>query len=701
MSTPHNRREFIRRAALGAAGASLGAGVLGRFAGTSHAQTTRPNVLFILTDDQRFDAMSCVGNPPWLRTPNMDRIRNEGALFSNAFVTISLCSPSRASFLTGCYAHTHNVRTNEANDPDPALATFPMVLRQAGYRTGFIGKWHMAPKASPRPGFDYWLSFRGQGEYNNPSLNENGRDFQAEGYMTDLLTEYALSFLGARSEQPFCLILSHKAVHGPFTPAERHRELYAGETFPEPPNARDDFADKPEWIRAGMVRGIRREAMAENADKPVPHRIPPTDWNPRVEGRLNYYRSLAAVDEGIGRVLDLLAQQGRLDNTVVVFAGDNGYFHGEHRRGDKRLMYEESLRIPFTMRYPALVQPGTTIDEMVLSIDLAPTLEELAGARVPDSVQGESFARLLRGQRGNWRSSFLYEYFQEGWLPGIPTMFGVRTERWKYITYPKINDIDEMYDLETDPHELTNLAENPAYADKKQELKAELERLLKETDYQEAPRPKVNKAGSVVLDFDFTQDAGDRVADRSGKGNHGTARGTQVVDADGRKARKFTGTDSISVDRSESLNPAGGPHSVEAWVKAEKDTGVILARGGQTNGYALFLRDGRPGFFLRIAGEAIVVRGTNQIGADWAHLLAVITNDAFAKLYVNGEEAGSVELDRFIPADPNEGLEVGMDRATLVGDYGADNGFTGLIRRVRVWDGHLTPEKAHACAAEG
>lgn len=686
MPDRHDRREFLRRTALGAAGVALGASLPDR----THARDTpRPNVLFILTDDQRYDAMSCIGYPEWLRTPHMDRIRHEGALFANAFVTTSLCSPSRASFLTGCYAHTHNVRTNEANDPDPTLPTFPQVFQGAGYETGYIGKWHMAPGADPRPGFDYWLSFRGQGDYIDPALNENGDDFRAEGYMTDLLTDYALGFLRRPRGGPFCLYLSHKAVHGPFTPAERHRDQYPDAEIPRPVSFDDTFRDKPEWMRAGFVRGARAEQWRRNRDLPVPPELAPAQWDPRARGRIDYYRSLSAVDEGIGRIMQALADMGALDNTIIVFAGDNGYFHGEHRRGDKRLMYEESLRIPLLVRYPAMVRAGSTVEQMVLNIDLAPTLLDLAGLEAPGTVQGRSARPLLAGEDVVWRSSFLYEYFQESWLPGIPTMFGVRTERHKLITYPEIDDLDELYDLQADPHEMTNLAVAPAHDRLKDQLHAELRRLLEETGYREAPRPRAEAPLELVLAFDFSADDGNRAVDGSGHGNHGAIHGAEAAGGREGNARRFRGTDFINVPRSESLACAGKPLTVEAWVKPEAPDGVILARGGQSHGYALYLTGGRPCFGVRLAGGIETACGDTPLGEDWAHLVGVLTGDAVLRLYVNGRLEASHPLPRFIVQDPNEEMQIGMDQATLVGDYDGENGFVGLIDEVCIYSGEL------------
>ena len=425
-----------------------------------------PNIVFILTDDQRFDALGCL-NHPFLRTPNLDRIRREGALFANAFVTTALCAPSRASFLTGTYAHRHGVTDNTGKELDPEKTpTFPQLMR-GRYETAYIGKWHQAPRSDPRKGFDYWLSFKGQGVYTDPLLNENGREFKASGYMTDLLTEHALGFLQRKRDKPFCLYLAHKAIHEPFTPAERHKDLYRGVEVAEPPNYKDDLSSKPAWQR-------RRKD-----DPVVPPSRPAPPWNPHRPDRfMDYYRAISAVDEGVGRIYQQLEKMGALENTIIAFAGDNGYFKGEHNgRGDKRLMYEESIRIPFLMRYPGKIPAGSTIPQMALNIDLAQTLLEFAGVPAHRGMQGRSLCPLFGGNSMGWRTSWLYEYWVD-LNPLLPRMTGVRTDSMKYVRYPDIDDIDEMYDLKTDPGELRNIALDPARAGEKKQLQAELARLL-------------------------------------------------------------------------------------------------------------------------------------------------------------------------------------------------------------------------------
>jgi len=447
------RRQFITRA--GAAALALPFFEVGKL----YAAEERPNFVFILTDDQRYDAMSCAGHP-FAKTPNIDRIANEGARFANAFVTISLCSPSRGCFLTGRYAHSHGVMDNATKFND-TVPTFPLVLQKAGYKTAYIGKWHMDGDDGPHPGFDRWVSFKGQGVYDDPVLNIDGNNQKTPGYITDLLTDFAVDWLKQKREGPFCLYLAHKAVHGPFKPAARHAKLYSDVKISKPPA--EDMSGRPRWIQ-------QRQEVAKMSDEAYAERI------------RNYYRTLAAVDEGVGRVLKTLEEIGALDNTAIIFCGDNGFFEGEHGMLDKRAAYEESIRIPFVMRYPKLIKPKTVIDEMVLNIDVCPTFLDLAGVRAPKGVQGRSFKPLLAGKTTGWREDWLYEYFRDGNFVTAP-MRGVRTKRWKYVEYPELPGAEELYDLKSDPHELKNLAKDPSAAKELEDMKARLKRLMQETKY--------------------------------------------------------------------------------------------------------------------------------------------------------------------------------------------------------------------------
>jgi N-acetylglucosamine-6-sulfatase len=434
-------------------------------------------------DDLRWDELGCAGHP-FVKTPNIDRIAGEGARFRNAFMTTPLCSPSRASFLTGQYAHTHGITDNvNRSAASHQLVTFPLLLHQSGYETAFIGKWHMGNDDTPRPGFDRWVSFKGQGTYLDPDINEDGKDLKPGGYITDLLTGYAGEFIKRPRDKPFLVYLAHKAIHPEaiqrddgsvdltdaerFIPAERHRDLYAGQKIPRRPNAMRAPVGKP-----ALERRIGN--------------LPPLGANTATpdEGVLGRLRTLMAVEDGVGDILRALQETGQLDNTVIVFAGDNGYFYGEHGLSvERRLAYEESIRMPLLVRYPRLIKAGTVRDELALNIDLAPTLLALAGAPVPGNMQGRSLVPLLKGDRPPWRDSFLIEYYSDRVFPRMLQMGykALRTGRWKYIHYLELEGMDELYDLKTDPYEMKNLVDQPGAKKALDEMKMEMERLLEET----------------------------------------------------------------------------------------------------------------------------------------------------------------------------------------------------------------------------
>jgi arylsulfatase A-like enzyme len=443
------------------------------------AQSSPPNIVFILIDDLRWDELGCVGHP-YLKTPNIDRIAKEGALFRNAFMTTPLCSPSRASFLTGQYAHTHGITDNvDRSAASKRLVTFPALLHRSGYETAFIGKWHMGNDDAPRPGFDRWVSFKGQGTYINPDINEDGKTVKRPGYTTDVLNGYAVEFIRRRHEKPYLVYLAHKAVHPEvtqnndgsvnldeaerFLPAERHQSAYAGVTIPRRPN----YGRAPEG-KPALQRQI-------GSLPPLGARTVTSD-----EAILGRQRTLLAIDEGVGDILKALSETGQLDNTVVVFTSDNGYFYGEHGLSvERRLAYEESIRLPLLVRYRKVANPGTVRDEMVLNIDLAPTLLSLAGVSVPKDMQGRSLVPLLKSERSQWRNSFLIEYYSDTVFPRIAQMGykAVRTARWKYIHYLELSGMDELYDLKADPYEMKNLINTPRASAALRQLKSEMTRL--------------------------------------------------------------------------------------------------------------------------------------------------------------------------------------------------------------------------------
>jgi N-acetylglucosamine-6-sulfatase len=427
---------------------------------------SRPNVVFILMDDLRWDELRCMGNPI-AETPNIDRLAREGALFRNAFVTTPLCSPSRASFLTGRYAHAHHIYDNKARDAEShKLATFPRTLHAAGYETGFVGKFHMGNDDSPRPGFDYWVSFKGQGTYHNPELNENGKRVPTHGYTTDILSERAVTFLERRHEKPFFLWLAHKAVHpelvqrddgsiddpnaGKFIPPDRYKSLYAGIKPARRPNAVSAPKDKPALER--KIGNLPPLGPATGTDDEI------------IRNRL---RMTKAVDDGVGQMLHALERTGQLDNTAFIFTSDEGYFFGEHGLSiERRLAYEESARIPLLIRYPKLARAGSRIDCFALGIDIAPTVLEITGVKPEYPMHGKSLLPLLQGETGGWRKSFLIEYFSDTTMPRMVHMGyqALRTQRWKYIRYTDLEGMDELYDLIKDPYEMHNVIREQAAA---------------------------------------------------------------------------------------------------------------------------------------------------------------------------------------------------------------------------------------------
>ncbi len=441
-----------------------------------------PNVVLVLVDDLAAGVMGQGSRFPFLSCPNVERLQREGATFENAFVPTAVCSPSRASLLTGTYAHTHGVRVNDTQDLSDALPNFPNELKRAGYDTGFVGKWHMdLGKDHPRLGFDYWLSFAGQGVYTDPVLNENGRRFRAKGYVTALLSDYAVGYIQTPREKPFCLIVSHKAGHVEYEAAPRHKKAFTGAQLPEPPSYAETFEGKPAWQRRYYNCGLAPTEACKRSGIPKP--LEP--WNADNDRLLTHLRTLLAVDEGLESLFEALENMEQLDNTVFVFTSDNGFMLGAHRLQDKRVMYEESLRVPLVVRYPKKLAAGRRVPQLVSTLDLAPTLLELADLEPPDTMLGASLVPLFEDEAAPWRDRLLYEYFQEAHAgTGVPSILGVRTERWKYVHYPELpDDIDELYDLAADPFELRNLIADPSYAATLGELQGALQQQLADTGY--------------------------------------------------------------------------------------------------------------------------------------------------------------------------------------------------------------------------
>jgi arylsulfatase A-like enzyme len=452
----------------------------------------KPNLIVILVDDLRFDETSASGHP-YMRTPHIDRLALEGAKFTNAFHTTPLCSPNRASILTGQYASRHGIIDNVGRDAmSHRLANYHLQLKALGYETAHIGKWHMGNDASPRPGYDTWISFKGQGTITDPVFWEGGGEHEVKGYVTDLLNERAEEFVSRKRRHPFALFFAHKAVHPDvqqkqdgsidastmqgYVLPERHRDLYRGAVYPPRPSVlplAQVLEQKPAWKEMFELRekpGMRAflDALHVGDQEEIRERA----------------AMMAAVDEGVGMLLAALEKNGKLDKTCIVFLGDNGYFFGEHGLGaERRFAYEEGIRTAFFVRYPRLIQPGSELAQMTLATDIAPTMVQLAGGKPASGMQGRSLVPLMKGTAKKWRESFLVEYFNESAWPWIVGMSykAVRTERHKLIHWVHKEGVDELYDLKTDPYEIKNVINEPPYQDVRKNLVKELRKLVAES----------------------------------------------------------------------------------------------------------------------------------------------------------------------------------------------------------------------------
>ena len=459
----------------------------------------RPNILFIMTDDHAVGHVGCYGNP-LVKTPNIDRLAREGVRFENAFVTNSLCAPSRATVLTGCYSHLHGIRGNSEmkgliENINQSLVTYPQALQAAGYRTGIVGKWHLSHDPV---GFDTWRILPGQGLYFDPDFIENGVRKKHPGYATDLTTDFALDFLRQPSEQPWCLVYQHKAPHRPFLPPPRFAKLYENVEIPYPPTFDDDYRTRKVAAEAEDMRF----AVSIAGDYPdLPANLTPAEKKRWLYQRFvkDYYGAIAAVDENLGRVLAYLDEKKLTDNTLIVYTSDNGFFVGDHGWYDKRFMYEPSLRVPLVIRAPG-GKAGQVTQAMAMNIDFAPTILDYAGVAPPSSFQGQSLRPILAGRTpADWRQSVYYSYFENSWqLAGkgreamsdpsfqfftphrIGPHRGVRTATHKLIHYYAEGDVWELFDLTTDPQELTNLYGTSGAEQIAKDLKTELERLRRQ-----------------------------------------------------------------------------------------------------------------------------------------------------------------------------------------------------------------------------
>ena len=482
----------------------------------------RPNIIFIMADDHAYQAISAYGSNR-IQTPNIDRLAQEGMRFDRAFVTNSICAPSRAVILTGKHSHLNGVRDN-GNVFDGAQQTFPKLLQKAGYQTAIIGKWHL--KSEPT-GFDFWKVLPGQGDYYQPDFRTPQGIVQEKGYVTDIITDEAIGWMDKTRDKsrPFLLVYQHKAPHREWWPSQDHLRDFKDKPVPEPANLFDDYqgrgtAARDAEMRISIHMGLTNDSKIKpelarklgfedfipwysnaytmqydkltesqrrnweavygpiNADfeKNTPSGDDLTRWKYQ-RYMQDYLASIRSVDDNIGRLLDYLDKSGLAENTLIIYTSDQGFYMGEHGWFDKRFMYEESFRTPLLVRWPGKVQPGSVNKQLVQNLDFAETMLDAAGAPIPEDMQGRSLLPLLTGQEVAWRDAIYYHYYEYPGIHAVKRHYGVRTERYKLIHFYYDVDEWELYDLEQDPHEMRNVAAQPEYRAVKEELIGKLSAL--------------------------------------------------------------------------------------------------------------------------------------------------------------------------------------------------------------------------------
>jgi arylsulfatase A-like enzyme len=486
-----NRREFLKMSGFAVGSLAL-PGCREETEQIERRVQDRPNILFIMSDDHAAPAISAYGGflAQVAKTPNLDRLAREGMRFDNCFCTNSICTPSRATILTGKYSHKNGCLTL-SDRFDGGQQTFPKLLLAAGYHTGMVGKWHL--KTEPT-GFDYWNVLPGQGKYFDPDMKEMGQEKQCKGYVTDIITDSTLDFLKNRpKDKPFCLLYHHKAPHDEWEYDPRYEQLYKDVDIPEPDTLFDGYNNRSQAVRRCTQKiGMKHTLFQAQTGHLSGAARKKLQYQVYIK---KYLRCVASIDDNVGRVLNHLDEAALTDNTIVVYTSDQGFFLGEHGLYDKRFMYEQSLRMPFIVRYPRRIKPGGTNDNIILNVDFAETFLDYAGAAIPPDMQGRSLRPLFEDKTSaEWRSSMYYRYWMHGAHFNVAAHFGVRTKQYKLIYYygqplgtkgakSQITPPEwELFDLKKDPKEINSVYADPAYADVVKQLKAELVRLRQELE---------------------------------------------------------------------------------------------------------------------------------------------------------------------------------------------------------------------------
>jgi arylsulfatase A-like enzyme len=682
------------------------------------------NILFIMSDDHAYQAISAYGFK-LNQTPNIDQIAAQGMRFTRCLTTNSLCGPSRATLLTGKYSHLNGFYNNTNSGFDGSQVTFPKLMQQAGYQTAIFGKWHLETDPT---GFDYWEILPGQGQYYNPPMILNGQKIKKTGYITDILTDDTLDWLENKRDKsrPFVLLCHHKAPHREWEPALKDLGMYDNVTFPEPPTLFDDYSGrgKGEHEQQMMIARAMNDRDLKLSPPPDLNAEQRIAWDAYYEPRnaafrkLNlqgddlvrwkyqrylheYFTTIASVDQSVGKLMEYLKESGLDQNTLVIYTSDQGFFLGEHGWFDKRWIFEESLRTPLLVRWPGVVAPGTVNGDIVSNLDYAETILDAAGVIPPSTMQGRSLVPILKGQTpADWRKDFYYHYYEHPGPHNVPKQYGVITDRYKLVYFyePEYN-YWELFDLQNDPHEMKSVYDDPTYAGVQKDMHQQLDRLRKELKEpaQDAPETMIGNVGSVpaelakplnawVLEYRFDKTSINEVPDATGRSGPGSFKGvTLSAGRNAAMAARFDGSAYINVPKAKALNPAVGAWTVEAIFKAEKSAGIVLAQGGATNGYALWLDKGRPTFTVVGGGQSSTVASDANISGQWVTVRAGF-DASNVWISVNGEKTIKSPLVQTIERYPADGIQLGADLGSQV--LGSKHSyFTGLVESLRIFSG--------------
>ena len=657
------------------------------------AADKRPNILFIFTDDHAPHAIGAYGSKI-NKTPHMDRLAREGMIFHNSFCTNSICGPSRAVILTGKHSHLNGFMTN-GNSFDGSQQTFPKLMRKAGYQTAMIGKWHL--KTEPT-GFDFWEVLIGQGPYYNPPMRTPTGTKKYTGYTTSIITDITLDFLKNKrdKEKPFVLMYQHKAPHRNWAPGPDHLNMYDDVTIPEPPTLFDDWENRTSAAKTQTMT-IERHLSVNDLKLNTPRGLTKDQletWNAaygpkneafrkaKLEGKelvrwkyqryiKDYLRCVAAVDDGIGQILKYLDDEGLADNTIVIYSSDQGFYLGDHGWYDKRWMYEESLRMPLIVRWPGVIKPGGVDRHLVQNLDYAQTFLDVAGIDIPDDMQGRSLLPLFKGESpADWRESIYYHYLEFPGAHSVRRHYGVRTRTHKLIRYYNIDEW-ELFDLSKDPDELMSVHGKEEYASIQKGLEKEITRLQKlYADNEPEKSVKKRRDNSRAL--------------------RRKAKSVQL--------KKVLHLEKPGGPLPKDLDPSAKPLTVGAWCTPESGDGVLIAQGGASTGYSLYLAGGKARFAIRSGGTLKEVTSAEKIETGKrVHIAGTLAANGKLALLVNGSTVAQ-GAGHLLPSKPFDGLSVGDDRESLVADYAASTKFKGSLEDIRIYWGVLDSKALKAWA---